>query len=174
MSDKDVEVAATKIQARFRGHKTRSELQERKRAATKIQARFRGHNERKEGQQEEEAAIKIQSRFRGFKARKKLTRGKELWKKACKWVKTHLKERDAKNVNASRMWSTVAHKVTTELCNPTPFSLTYALTTSYNSRRKVAYDNLKLKEQISNQRALVDNELSKVAEYSSFQKRITP
>ena len=122
LNDPDVESAATKIQAGFRGHKTRKELKQKRegqepenedhlasrkdlesdfdlddpgldQAATKIQAGFRGHRTRKalkERDQDdketvgavsefdfdvddpdvEKAATKIQAGFRGHKARK--------------------------------------------------------------------------------------------------------
>ena len=80
--------------------------------------------------EEQEAAIKIQARFRGFQDRKKLKkkfRGKKLWKKACRWVRQHLCDSKAKNVNASRMWGVVAKQVIKEIRNPTPFSISYFL-----------------------------------------------
>ncbi|XP_061173101.1 uncharacterized protein DDB_G0284459-like isoform X1 [Saccostrea echinata] len=85
--------AATKIQAGFRGHKTRKELAEKKaeeeelnHAATKIQANYRGHKTREElkknqapatktnqyNEEEEKAATKIQAGFRGHQTRKQL------------------------------------------------------------------------------------------------------
>eukprot|EP00105_Crassostrea_gigas_P044807 XP_019928955.1 PREDICTED: general transcriptional corepressor trfA isoform X7 [Crassostrea gigas] len=95
MSEEDL--AATKIQAGFRGHQTRKELAQKKvmkedkeldQAATKIQANYRGHKTRKElkknqppkdnnkttkfSNEEEQAATKIQAGFRGHQTRKQL------------------------------------------------------------------------------------------------------
>ncbi|XP_078332729.1 uncharacterized protein LOC111136596 isoform X7 [Crassostrea virginica] len=94
MSEEDK--AATKIQAGFRGHKTRKELAQKKdegdkelnQAATKIQANYRGHKTREElkksqppkenktttkySNEEEKAATKIQAGFRGHQTRKRL------------------------------------------------------------------------------------------------------
>ena len=94
MSEEDK--AATKIQAGFRGHKTRKELAQKKdegdkelnQAATKIQANYRGHKTREElkksqppkenktttkySNEEEKAATKIQAGFRGHQTRKQL------------------------------------------------------------------------------------------------------
>lgn len=94
MSEEDK--AATKIQAGFRGHKTRKEIAQKKdegdkelnQAATKIQANYRGHKTRKElkksqppkenkttskfSNEEEKAATKIQAGFRGHQTRKQL------------------------------------------------------------------------------------------------------
>ena len=94
LEDKDVQDAATKIQAAFKGHKVRlakklkpdddlPDLNDRgiQDAATKIQAAFKGHKVRKAKQQEEDlpdlkdkdvqnAATKIQAAFKGHKVRK--------------------------------------------------------------------------------------------------------
>jgi len=110
-------------------------------------------------------------------ARKKQKRSaKDLWKKACKWVKRYLRdERGAKNVVASRAWTNLANKVITECRNPTAFSLSYCLTTSYNSRRKVALENLKLKKQISKQRAFIDNKLpEEILSYREWRRKRQP
>jgi len=63
-------VAATKIQAQFRGHQVRKEAAEQEVAATKIQAQFKGHQARKERAEEAQAATKIQAQFRGHQVRK--------------------------------------------------------------------------------------------------------
>jgi hypothetical protein len=74
-------MAATKIQAAFKGHSVRTKIKEAKEAATKkalgeaatkIQAAFRGHAVRKkikEAKEAEEAATKIQALYRGHVAR---------------------------------------------------------------------------------------------------------
>ncbi|XP_054284200.1 IQ domain-containing protein N [Macrosteles quadrilineatus] len=81
--------AATKIQATFRGFKTRQEMKDVDRAAAKIQAGFRGYKVRKEMKrkvesegetspshdadpQTEQAATKIQAGVRGFLVRRRV------------------------------------------------------------------------------------------------------
>ncbi|CAL4063769.1 unnamed protein product, partial [Meganyctiphanes norvegica] len=78
----DEDAAAIKIQAGFRGHMSRKNLQvqqneniEQDKAATKLQAGFRGHKARKDlkaKKEEDEAAMKIQAGFRGHMTRKNL------------------------------------------------------------------------------------------------------
>ena len=93
LEDKDVQNAATKIQAAFKGHKVRlakklkpdddlPDLNDKgiQDAATKIQAAFKGHKVRKAKQEEDlpdlkdkdvqNAATKIQAAFKGHKVRK--------------------------------------------------------------------------------------------------------
>lgn len=68
-------LAAAKIQAGYRGHKTRQELNSQGQAATVIQAGFRGHQARKSLNEQQEAATTIQAGFRGHQARKSLKGG---------------------------------------------------------------------------------------------------
>ncbi|XP_052060996.1 uncharacterized protein LOC127701221 isoform X5 [Mytilus californianus] len=85
LNDPEVEKAATKIQAGFRGHKTRKEMS----SKTDVQTNQKSETEvkteeKKEEKQEEEvdidlndpetanAALKIQAGFRGYKTRKEL------------------------------------------------------------------------------------------------------
>ena len=76
-SSEEENAAATKIQAGFRGHKTRESLkkqhEEESAAATTIQAGFRGHKARESLKQQHEAATTIQAGFRGHQTRKSLT-----------------------------------------------------------------------------------------------------
>ena len=76
-------IAATKIQAQFRGYKARKSIHEKEESAVKIQSLYRGHLTRKslcesnnnspnKVKTEEESAIVIQSHFRGYLARKSL------------------------------------------------------------------------------------------------------
>ena len=68
------DIAATKIQAGFKGMKVRQEMTSMKKAAAKIQAGFKGMKLRKEVSSMTEAAIKIQARFKGMTARKRICR----------------------------------------------------------------------------------------------------
>lgn len=87
----DENEAAAKIQAGFRGYKTRKELKDTSnsnqtcstsssseplsledKSAAKIQAGVRGYLVRKRKQEEKKAATKIQAGFRGYKTRKDL------------------------------------------------------------------------------------------------------
>ena len=82
------EIAATKIQAIFRGHAARSDLETQQQSAIKIQSQFRGHRTRNQLSQksspvhnksnvhpagtEEGSAVLIQSHIRGYLTRKNL------------------------------------------------------------------------------------------------------
>ncbi|XP_078794393.1 myosin-IIIa isoform X8 [Oryzias latipes] len=71
--------AATKIQARYRGHKERKSLQ-RKREAKEKAAREKQEAEKRasnEEEEEEKAAVVLQSNFRGYKERKKFKERKK-------------------------------------------------------------------------------------------------
>eukprot|EP00049_Salpingoeca_infusionum_P003684 m.69672 g.69672 ORF g.69672 m.69672 type:complete len:636 (-) comp12235_c0_seq2:2166-4073(-) len=61
------EAAAVKIQAAYRGHVTRKNLNRQKEAATTIQAAYRGHQVRQQMKRESEAASTIQSGWRQHK-----------------------------------------------------------------------------------------------------------
>tara|TARA_B100000902_G_scaffold297120_1_gene284192 strand:- start:966 stop:2468 length:1503 start_codon:yes stop_codon:yes gene_type:complete len=63
-------IIATKLQARFRGHKARKTLKKQRNAATKIQSKIRGQQARKTLKKQHNAATKMQARFRGHQARK--------------------------------------------------------------------------------------------------------
>ena len=82
LTDPDVEVAATKIQAGFKGHKTRKEMKSKSEKETK--------EEKKQSEKEEEeididltdpdveaAATKIQAGFKGHKTRKEMKETKK-------------------------------------------------------------------------------------------------
>ena len=99
LNDPEVEKAATKIQAGFRGHKTRKEMQSREKdesapteekkeesapTETKTEGTVQTEEKKEEKKEEEEvdidlddpntenAALKIQAGFRGYKTRKEL------------------------------------------------------------------------------------------------------
>jgi myosin heavy subunit len=71
------DVAATKIQAAFRGYSTRKQLAKQEEAAVKIQSAFRGYTTRKELKQQEDAAVKIQSAFRRYSTKKAMDQVKD-------------------------------------------------------------------------------------------------
>ena len=79
----EMEAAATRIQASFKGRQTRQQLQEEKEqahAATRIQASFRGKKARQEVEDRKEmeaAATKIQASFKGRQTRQQLQEEKE-------------------------------------------------------------------------------------------------
>lgn len=66
--------AATKIQAGFRGYKTREELKTKSNGATSQEINQEQKENKESGimKEEEEAAVKIQASFRGLKARKEV------------------------------------------------------------------------------------------------------
>ena len=87
MASNTDEIAATKIQAIFRGHAARSDLEAKQVSAIKIQSQFRGHRTRQSLSQNtsavhhesdlhltagsaEESAVLIQAHIRGYLARK--------------------------------------------------------------------------------------------------------
>ena len=77
ISSPEEAAAATRIQAGYRGYKTRKTLKE-DQAATKIQANVRGHQARKKLKEQEEqdaAATKIQAHYRGYRTRKEMKGG---------------------------------------------------------------------------------------------------
>ena len=87
LTDPDVEAAAVKIQAGFKGFKTRQELKTKQEGSTQAQGE---EEDKKEGETEEEkvdidlndpevaqAATKIQAGFKGYKTRQELKQKKE-------------------------------------------------------------------------------------------------
>ncbi|XP_077985337.1 uncharacterized protein LOC144439983 [Glandiceps talaboti] len=77
MAESGEDEAAVKIQANYRGYKTRKCIKTKDRqskAATKIQAGYRGHKVRTDimfnNRKEESAAVKIQANYRGYRDRK--------------------------------------------------------------------------------------------------------
>ncbi|XP_064619426.1 cilia- and flagella-associated protein 251-like isoform X2 [Lineus longissimus] len=73
-------VAATKIQAAFRGHVERKKLNEKNSAATTIQKNYRGHKTRKEMEEKDKAARVIQGNYRSYKEQRK---DRPWWKRFC-------------------------------------------------------------------------------------------
>jgi myosin heavy subunit len=71
------DVAATKIQAAFRGYSTRKQLAQEQEAAVKIQSAYRGYSTRKQLKEQEQAAVKIQSAFRRYSTKKTMDQVKD-------------------------------------------------------------------------------------------------
>jgi len=89
LTAKEMNLAATRIQATFRGSKLRRERKEQQEAAIKIQATFRGQRQRmkfnNEMHKRNEAAVKIQASFRGRQLRSKQEVDDEV-KELCKRI----------------------------------------------------------------------------------------